>query len=200
MTDTPPPWSVELAELWRRADTLRATGPMPDPLSRADGEANYARLREAARTLFEATLVAYRDLCPGDYPLIDDNGIPSTGGAIGIRFDEHHSFFFAFERVKTRARKNDQDERFRQTSTASVVPRKRMPGDPLPDVDPTEPVRLAMIALRYGEHSGWQETHRALDPRWDERLLREHLAAYLVGVGYDLTVAARAARSISESR
>jgi hypothetical protein len=198
MTDTLPQWSDELAELRGRAEALRATGPMPDPLPRAEGEANYARLREAAQALFQATVAAYRDLCPGDYPLIDDNGIPGTGGAIGIRFDEHHSFFFTFERVKARSKKDGQDERFRQASTPGAVPRKRMPGDPLPEADPSEPVRLAMIALRYGEHSGWQETHRALDPRWDERLLREHLAAFLVGIGYDLTVTARAARSITQ--
>jgi len=33
--------------------------------------------------------------------------------------------------------------------------------------------------------------HRPLDPRWDEGLLREHLAAFLVGLGYDVTVAAQ---------
>jgi len=200
MTDALPPWSDELGALRRRAEALRATGPMPDPLPRAEGEANYARLREAARTLFQATVDAYCDLCPDGYPLIDDNGIAGTGGAIGIRFDEHHSFFFSFERVQTKKRKGRVSEQDRRVEALGEVPRKRMPGDPIPEADPSEPVRLAMIALRYGERSGWQETHRPLDPRWDQRLLREHLAAYLVGVGYDLTVAAQVRAELDAER
>src|SRR5438093_1796213 len=181
------PWSEELAALRRRADVLRHAGPMPDPITREEGERHFARLRESVRTLVAATVEAYRGLCPDGYPVVDDNQITGTGGAIGVRFDEHHSFFFTFERV---GRKQKQDKaRARTADTPGAAPRKRMPGDPLPPPDPHEPARLAMIALRYDERSGWQETHRPLDPRWDEQLLREHLAAYLVGVGYDLTVA-----------
>jgi hypothetical protein len=187
------PWGEELAALRRRAEVLRRAGPMPDPITREEGERLFARLRESVRTLLEATVEAYRGQCPEGYPLVDDNQIPGTGGAIGVRFDEHHSFFFTFERV---ARKQKKDkERAGSAGAPETAPKKRMPGDPLPPPDPDEPVRLAMIALRYDEHSGWQETHRPLDPRWDEQLLREHLAAYLVGVGYDLTVAAQLQRA-----
>ena len=185
-------WSEQLAALQQRAEALRDAGPMRDPISRAEGEQSLARLREVARGLFEGIVAAYRGLCAIGYPVIDDNAIPGTGGAIGIRFDEHHSFFFTFERVKPK-KKGDGKDAAAGAEAREAPRRKRMPGDPLPPPDPGEPVRLAMIGLRWDEHNGWQETHRPLDPRWDERLLREHLAAYLVGVGYDLTVAAQAA-------
>ena len=188
-------WHEQLAALRQRMVTLRDAGPLPDPITRAEGERNYARLRDTARELFAATVTAYRGLCAGGYPVIDDNEIPGTGGAIGIRFDEHHSFFFTFERV--RRKKKLAKEESGALGPHGEVPRKRMPGDPLPPTDPDEPVRLAMLALRWDEYSGWQESHRPLDPRWDEELLREHLAAYLVGVGYDLTVAAQVQETLS---
>jgi hypothetical protein len=185
-------WIEELEILRRRTEALRTAGAMPDPLRRQAGEASFARLRATARTLFDATIAAYRGLCPRGYPVIDDNGIAGTGGAVGIRFSEHHSFFFALERATPPKKKETVDEiRSRQAAQESA-PRKRMPGDPLPPPNPEEPVRLAMIALRYDERSGWAEVHRTLDPRWDEQLLREHLSAYLVGVAYDVTVGARA--------
>ncbi len=181
-------WTEELAALRRRALALQTAGPMPDPLRRQDGEASFARLRAVALALFEATIHAYRGICPAGYPVIDDNEIAGTGGAVGIRFSEHHSFFFALERVAPPKKKETADEVRRRQAIEESPPRKRMPGDPLPPPNPDEPVRLAMIALRYDERSGWAEVHRPLDPRWDQQLLREHLAAYLVGVGYDVTV------------
>jgi hypothetical protein len=183
-------WEEELSLLRRRVEALRASGPMPDPLRRADGEASFARLRAAARALFAATIAAYQGFCPAGYPAVDDNEISGTGGAVGIRFSEHHSFFFALERVVVRQKKDTVEELRRRQAAQTEPPRKRMPGDPIPPPDPNEPVRLAMIALRFDERSGWAEVHRTLDPRWDELLLREHLAAYLVGVGYDVTVSA----------
>jgi hypothetical protein len=187
MNDRASSWTEELAALRRRAERLRARGPMPDPLRRIEGQAGYARLRETARALFEATVAAYQGLCPEGYPRIDDNGILGTGGAIGIRFSDHHSFWFSFERVRPR---RPQPARAGPVATAAPEPvsRRRLPGEPLPPPDPDEPVRLAMLALRWDERNGWSELHRPLDPRWDERLLREHLAAFLTGVAYDLTV------------
>ena len=179
-------WPQELAAIRQRADALRAAGALPDPLRRAEGEASFARLREIARALFSQTIEAFQDLCPAGYPAIDDNDIAGTGGAVGIRFDEHHSFFFALERVKVKTKSEGAPKGL---SSRSEPVRKRMPGDPLPPVNPDEPVRLAMTALRWDEQTGWSEMRRVLDPRWDERLLREHLAAYLTGVIYDLTVA-----------
>ncbi len=191
-------WEAQLAGLRRRMEVLRDSGPMPDPLQRQQGDVLYGQLREQARGLFEAMVAAYRGLCPEGYPLIDDNGITGTGGAIGIRFDVHHAFFFTYERVKIKQKKTREEEPQGLAGALGLVPRKRMPGDPLPRPKPSDPVRLAMIALRWDEHSGWQEVHRPLDPRWDEVLLREHLAAFLVGIGYDLTVAAQVRYRLEE--
>ncbi len=193
-----PSWEEQLAGLRRRMEVLRDSGPMPDPLQREQGDVLYGQLREQARGLFEAMVAAYRGLCPEGYPLIDDNGITGTGGAIGIRFDVHHAFFFTYERVKIKQKKTKEEELQGLAGALGLVPRKRMPGDPLPRPKPSDPVRLAMIALRWDEHSGWQEAHRPLDPRWDEALLREHLAAFLVGIGYDLTVAAQVRYRLEE--
>jgi hypothetical protein len=184
-------WTDELAGLRRRAEALRAMGPMPDPIRRVEGEASYARLRAAARALFEAAVEAYRGLCPPGYPCIDDNGILVTGGAIGIRFSEHHSFWFAFEQVKRKKPRKETEEPLGLAGALGYDPNRRLPGSPPPRPKPSDPVRLAMIALRFDEFSGWSEIHRPLDPRWDETLLREHLAAYLATFGYDVTVAAR---------
>lgn len=193
-----PSWEEQLVGLRRRMEALRDAGPMPDPLRREQGDVLYGRLRERARRLFEATVEAYRGLCPEGYPLIDDNGITGTGGAIGIRFDVHHAFFFTYERVKIKHKKSKEEELQGLAGALGLVPKKRMPGEPMPQPKPGDPVRLAMIALRWDEHSGWQEMHRPLDPRWNETLLREHLAAFLVGIGYDLTVAARIRYQLEE--
>src|SRR5437660_852436 len=123
-------WNEQLAALRERMETLRDAGPLPDPITRAEGEQNFARLREAARELFAAIVTAYRGLCAGGYPVIDDNAIPGTGGAIGIRFDEHHSFFFTFERVRRKKKMGKQPAD--GLGSPGEVPRKRMPGDPLP--------------------------------------------------------------------
>src|SRR5438874_6731988 len=104
---------------------------MADPITRRAGEDHFARLRDTARDLLAAIVDAYRGLCPDGYPVVDDNQITGTGGAIGIRFDEHHSFFFTFERVKRKQRKL-KEELPGAAGGQGTAPRKRMPGDPLP--------------------------------------------------------------------
>jgi hypothetical protein len=184
-------WGEALAALRRKAAAWQEAGPMPDPLRREDGEHAFARLRGASRRLFEATARAYRDLCPEGYPRIEDNGIPGPGGAIGLRLGPHHAFFCSLEHVRQKARREERTEGL--AGALGLSTRKRLPGDPLPPADPDQPVRLALLALRWDAAGGWSEVRRVLDPRWDEALLFAHLGAFLLGFGYDATLAAPAA-------
>jgi hypothetical protein len=184
-------WGEALAALRRKAAAWQGAGPMPDPLRREDGERAFARLRVASRRLFEAARRAYRDLCPEGYPQIEDNGIPGPGGAIGLRLGPHHAFFCSLEHVRQKARRGERTEGL--AGALGLSTKKRLPGDPLPPAGPDQPVRLALLALRWDAAGGWSEVRRVLDPRWDEALLFEHLGAFLLGFGYDATLAAPAA-------
>jgi hypothetical protein len=186
------PWRLDgsiLARLGDRLVELAATYAASAPLRGDSGRQELARARRLATPLLERVVASFAVHCPPGFPAIEDNGIDGPGGSIGVRFSRWHAFFLALEREpKPRAARPAPGER-----EDDDPPRKRLPGEPLPPPDPETSLELVTLSLRWDEARGWVEVRRALPAGWDEVMLEEHLAAYLVGLSYDLASGAAGA-------
>ena len=176
-------WQARLERLRERAVQLQREGAAPAKLPFESAEREFARLRDAVRPLLDATAASFGELCPPDYPKIEDNGIPGPGGSLGLRFSVWHAFHVAFEHAK----KSKTDEP-KPTGLAGAldIRVKRMPGDPLPPRDPTDRFELSVLALRWDEDRGWVEVRRVLPAQWTVEMVAELLDAYLAGFVYDV--------------
>ncbi|MBI3971904.1 MAG: hypothetical protein HY332_11495 [Chloroflexi bacterium] len=179
-------WLPDLASLRLRADELRAGTGRLKPFRGPAGEQALVDLRRVARPQLDAVAASYAPLCPPGYPVVEDNEIRGPGGSIGLRFSKWHSFFFALEHAKRRRPAASKPSGLRAVPRDPEVKMKRLPGQPLPPPDVNTPLELVTLALRWEEARGWVEIRRPLPAQWDEAMLWEHLAAYLIGINYDL--------------
>ena len=176
-------WEQRLGALRARADALRSAHAAPARLTHDEAVRQFPLLRDAARPLFDDAARVYADLCPHDYPTIEDNGILGPGGSLGLRFSAWHAFHVALENAR---KPKSEEPKPKGLAGALDIRVKRMPGDPLPPRDPNDRFELAVLALRWDPDRGWVEVRRVLPAAWDVAMVAELFDLYLAGFAYDV--------------